>query len=238
MPTRSSSWSSTTSCGGPGCGGRSTRSASAGPAPTLLHAGTDGQQERYLPPMLAGEEVWCQLFSEPEAGSDLAGLRTVAERDGDEYVVNGQKIWTSLAHLARFGILLARTDPDAAEAPGHHVLHLPDGRPRHRGAPDRRDDRGAHVQRGVPHRRPLPAANLVGRGDDGWQLARVTLANERVSLSSGGVLWGNGPTAVDLIDRVPRRRPGRRHRRSAPAPAAAPRSGARPGSSISSGCAR
>ena len=94
--------------------------------PTLLYAGTDEQKQRYLPPMLSGEEFWCQLFSEPGSGSDLASLGTRAVRDGDEFVVNGQKIWTSGAQHAAFGILLARTDPDVAEAQGHLVLHLPD----------------------------------------------------------------------------------------------------------------
>jgi len=86
--------------------------------PTLLHAGSDAQKERYLFPLLAGEEFWCQLFSEPGAGSDLAGLSTRAVRDGDVYVVNGQKIWTSFGHIAKFGILIARTDPDAPKHQG------------------------------------------------------------------------------------------------------------------------
>ena len=79
--------------------------------PTLCTCGTQEQRDRYARPALRGEEVWCQLFSEPAAGSDLAGLRTRAERDGDDWVINGQKIWTSGAHYCDFGILVARTDP-------------------------------------------------------------------------------------------------------------------------------
>ena len=104
--------------------------------PTILFAGTEEQKQRYLLPMLAGEEFWCQLFSEPGAGSDLAGLGTRAVLDGDEWVVNGQKIWTSGAQFARFGILIARTDPDVRQAQGHLVLHLPDGPPGHRDPAD------------------------------------------------------------------------------------------------------
>src|SRR5438046_3087273 len=86
--------------------------------PTLIHAGTPAQKDRYLMPLLAGEELWCQLFSEPGAGSDLANLGTRAVRDGDVYVVNGQKIWTSFGHVAKLGILIARTATDVAKHQG------------------------------------------------------------------------------------------------------------------------
>ena len=92
--------------------------------PTILLAGTPAQRERYLMKALAGEEQWCQLFSEPDAGSDLAALSTRAERDGDSYVLNGTKIWTSLAHRAQLGILIARTDPRVAKHQGISYLSL------------------------------------------------------------------------------------------------------------------
>jgi alkylation response protein AidB-like acyl-CoA dehydrogenase len=173
--------------------------------PTLLHAGTPEQQARYLPRLLSGEDIWCQLFSEPGAGSDLAGLTTRAVRDGDSWVVTGQKVWTSLAHVARYGILLARTDPDAPKHAGISYFVCPMDLP---GIDVRPlvEMTGEHLFNEVfLDEVRLPADSLVGTEHGGWSLAKVTLANERVSLSSGGALWGRGPSAEDLLDLVRRR---------------------------------
>ncbi len=170
--------------------------------PTLLHAGSQAQKDRHLGPILSGEELWCQLFSEPGAGSDLAGLGTRAERDGEEWVVNGQKIWTSLAQFSRFGILIARTDPDVPKHQGISYFICPMDAP---GVEIRPiiEMTGAHTFNEVFLTDVrLPAENLVGEVGQGWSLAKVTLGNERVSLSSGGALWGMGPTAADLLDLV------------------------------------
>ncbi len=171
-------------------------------APTILMAGSDAQKERYLWPALSGEEFWCQLFSEPDAGSDLASLSTRAVRDGDEWVVSGTKIWTSGAHLAKFGILLARTDPDAPKRKGISYFVGPMDTPGISMSPIV-DMTGAHSFNEVFFDEArLPADCLVGEVNDGWRLAKATLANERVSLSTGGVLWGSGPSAQDLVDLV------------------------------------
>ncbi len=170
--------------------------------PTLLHAGTPEQQARWLPGLLSGEEIWCQLFSEPGAGSDLANLRTRAVCDGDEYVVNGHKIWTSLGHVARWGILIARTDPDLPKHRGVTYFVCPMDAPGIEVRPII-EMTGAHLFNEVFLTDVrIPVANRVGDEGQGWDLAKVTLGNERVSLSSGGALWGNGPTAADLLDRI------------------------------------
>ncbi|MCB1251358.1 MAG: acyl-CoA dehydrogenase family protein [Acidimicrobiales bacterium] len=167
--------------------------------PTILHAGTDEQKQRYLLPLLAGEEIWCQLFSEPGAGSDLANLSTRAVRDGDEYVVNGQKIWTSLAHHSRFGILIARTNPDAPKHKGISYFICPMDTPGIEVRPIIEMTGGHTFNEVFLTDVRIPAANLVGDEHEGWSLAKVTLGNERVSLSGGGALWGNGPSAEDLF---------------------------------------
>ena len=172
--------------------------------PTILHAGTPEQIERYLPPMLAGEEIWCQLFSEPDAGSDLASLQTRAVRDGDEYVINGQKIWTSGAQYSKFGILIARTDPTAMKHQGVSYFICPMDLPGMEIRPIRQATGHAEFNEVFFTDVRLPASMMVGEENRGWGLAKVTLANERVSLSDGGVLWGGGPTAFDVLDLIRR----------------------------------
>jgi 3-oxochol-4-en-24-oyl-CoA dehydrogenase len=169
---------------------------------TLIQHATPDQVARRVRPALNQDVIWCQLFSEPEAGSDLASLTTRARRDGEEYVVSGQKVWTTLAHVARFGILLARTDPDAPAQEGitYFVVDM-----RSAGIEVRPlvQMTGTHEFNEVFFTDArIPARNVVGVEHDGWRLAKVTLGNERVSLSGEGALWGRGPTANDVIDLV------------------------------------
>ena len=122
-------------------------------APTIVQWSSEPTKRRLLPPLVSGEERWCQLFSEPGAGSDLASLATSAVRDGDEWIVNGQKVWTTYGHESELGMLLARTDPGVAKHQGITYFAV-DMRASGRGGPAARPDDGrARVQRGVPHRR-------------------------------------------------------------------------------------
>ena len=171
-------------------------------APTILLAGSDWQKERFLPKIFSGEETWCQLFSEPDSGSDLASLATRAVRDGDEYVINGSKIWSSGAHHADFGILIARTDPDVAKHKGISYFLVPMDLPGITLSPIVDMTTAHSFNQTFFDDVRLPADYLVGAEGDGWRLAKVTLANERVSLSSAGSMWGTGPSAAQLLDLV------------------------------------
>jgi alkylation response protein AidB-like acyl-CoA dehydrogenase len=171
--------------------------------PILVALGSDEQRDRYLWPMLAGEELWCQLFSEPDAGSDLANLSTRAQRDGDVYLVNGQKIWTSLADVAKFGILIARTRDDVSKHRGISYFIIPMDLPGIEIRPIRNMTGGAGFNEVFFTDVRIPAENRIGDENLGWGMAKTTLANERVSLSTGlGAQWGYGPSARDLVAQV------------------------------------
>ncbi len=170
--------------------------------PTILTAGSEDQKNRYLPGIVSGEEIWCQMFSEPEAGSDLAALATRAERDGDEYVINGSKVWTSGGHHSAFGILIARTDPDAPKHRGISYFVCPTNVAGLTMQPIIDMTTAYSFNQVFFDNVRLPVENRIGREGDGWRLAKTTLSNERVQLSSAGSLWGSGPSAEHLLDLV------------------------------------
>ena len=149
--------------------------------PTLIAHGSPEQLDRYLPPMLDGSEIWCQLWSEPDAGSDLAGLRSRAELDGDEFVINGQKVWTSGAHYSRFGFGLFRTDQDAPKHRGLSAIVVPMDTPGITIRPLKQMNGRAHFNEVFFEDVRVPKANLVGELNGGWTVARTMMVNERLS---------------------------------------------------------
>ncbi|MEZ5374627.1 MAG: acyl-CoA dehydrogenase family protein, partial [Microthrixaceae bacterium] len=173
--------------------------------PTILAGGTQAQQRRWLPGVLAGSETWTQLFSEPDAGSDLASLRTSAERDGDHYVINGQKIFSTWANRAQWGILLARTDAAAPKHRGISYFVVDMASPGVEVHPTIEMTGGNHFNETFLTDVRLPVEHRIGAEGDGWRLATVTLGNERIALSEGGVLWGMGPSFQECMDEIRRR---------------------------------
>jgi alkylation response protein AidB-like acyl-CoA dehydrogenase len=147
--------------------------------PTLMAYGTGAQKEQWLSKILSAEHIWCQLFSEPGAGSDLAGLSTKAEKRGDTYYVTGQKVWSSYAKFADFGIALVRTDPDAPKHKGISMLAMPMGAPGIDVRPLRQITGESEFNEVFFDEVPVPAENLIGVENDGWRVAGTTLANER-----------------------------------------------------------
>jgi alkylation response protein AidB-like acyl-CoA dehydrogenase len=154
--------------------------------PTVVTHGSDENRPRLLRPMYTGEDVWCQLFSEPGAGSDLAGLATKAVRDGDEWVVSGQKVWNTMAHLADRGMLVARTDPDVPKHKGLTYFAVDMHAPGVEVRPLRQITGEAEFNEVYLTDVRIPDADRLGDVGDGWRVSMTTLMNERTSIGGGG----------------------------------------------------
>lgn len=161
-------------------------------APTVFTHGSTNQRKRYLRPLFTGEELWCQLFSEPGAGSDVAGLETRAVLDGDEWTVNGQKVWTTLGHVARWGMLLARTDPQAPKHKGMSYFVIDLHQPGVEVRPLRQITGEAEFNEVYFTNARIPDAERLSEIGDGWRVALTTLMNERVAIGGATPPRGSG----------------------------------------------
>jgi alkylation response protein AidB-like acyl-CoA dehydrogenase len=162
-------------------------------APTIATHGTPEQQARYLRPLFTNEEIWCQLFSEPGAGSDVAGLATRAERDGDEWVLNGQKVWTTLAHISSFGLLVARTNPDVPKHRGMTAFLVDMKAPGVEVRPLFQITGEAEFNEVFFTDVRMPDTARLGGDGEGWGVAVTTLMNERVSIGGAVTRRNSGP---------------------------------------------
>ncbi|HUF54253.1 MAG TPA: acyl-CoA dehydrogenase family protein [Dehalococcoidia bacterium] len=165
--------------------------------PTILVYGDDEQKQEYIPGILSGEDMWCQGFSEPESGSDLASLKTRAVRDGDDYVINGQKIWTTLAHMSKYMLCLCRTDPDAPKHKGISYFVIPMDAPGVTVRPLINMAGGHEFNEVFFEDVRIPAKNLLGEENRGWYMAVTTLDIERSNIGSA---VGQNQSVEDLIN--------------------------------------
>jgi alkylation response protein AidB-like acyl-CoA dehydrogenase len=161
-------------------------------APTIVSHGTDEQKQRYLRPLFTAEEIWCQLFSEPGAGSDVAGLSTKAERDGEEWVLNGQKVWTTLAHISKFGLLIARTNPDVPKHRGMTAFLVDMQAPGVEVRPLYQITGEAEFNEVYLTDARIADGDRIGDIGDGWRVSMTTLMNERTTI---GAASGSGGTS-------------------------------------------
>ncbi len=170
-------------------------------APTMMAWATEEQNKEHLPLLASGEKVWCQLFSEPAGGSDLAALRTRAERDGDDWIINGQKIWTSGAHYSDWGVIVLRTDPNVPKHQGLTYFFLDMKSPGIEVKPIKQISGGANFNEVYFTDVRVPDAQRLGAVGQGWQVALTTLMNERASIGGGGG-GVNFKSVFDLASRV------------------------------------
>ncbi len=168
--------------------------------PTVVMWGSDEQKQRYLRPMFTGEEIWCQLFSEPGSGSDFAGLSARGVRDGDEWIVNGQKVWTTLAHLSRWGLLVVRTDSEAVKHAGLTAFVVDMEAPGVEVRPLRQMTGEAEFNEVYFTDTRIPDSELLGQPGDGWRVSLTTLMNERVSI--GGTIPARGSGTIGALMRA------------------------------------
>ena len=165
--------------------------------PTVVMWGSEAQKQRYLRPLFTGEEIWCQLFSEPGAGSDFAGLAAKGVRDGDEWVVNGQKVWTTLAHLSRFGLLVVRTDSEAVKHAGLAAFVVDMHAPGVEVFPLRQMTGEAEFNEVFFNDVRIADSEMLGKPGDGWRVSLTTLMNERVSI--GGTMPAKGSGTIQAL---------------------------------------